>query len=602
MNPLLPIALLAGLAHAQDGSIDPDTFAPPADGTGYVHVPSASTLRHLQLATGLWLDRADDLVVLRDRAGERVVADAQTGDGLLDRRSTAHVQAALGLGGWFSLAADLPVVLQQQASRVDIGPDLEVDATRLPAGGVGDLRLAPKLSVLQTGPAPVGLALEAPLWLPTGDGSAWLGEDGVSAEPRLVFEVADDEVGRRRHTWRLAVLAGLHLRPDDRVADARVGSGPVGGLALGVHPLDALEVVLEARVQGMGARAAQVPGEATLGVAWLPNPALAVRVAAGTGVVPGLGAPDSRLVAGLVWTPDLDPGGRDSDRDGIADADDACRGAAEDLDGFQDTDGCPEPDNDGDGILDPVDQCSELPEDPDGFLDQDGCPDPDNDQDQVPDAADRCPDEAETFNDHEDEDGCPDERPANDADRDGYEDAVDRCPDDAEDFDGYMDEDGCPELDNDQDGVPDDRDECPDVPEIVNAIEDEDGCPDEGRIELKAGTVELDEQIRFVEGTAELDPASLPLIDELAAVLRATPAVRKVRIEGHTDNVGEEADNLRLSAERAEAVAAALADRGVDPGRLDARGFGEMYPLDTNNTEAGRARNRRVEFIIVERD
>ena len=601
MIPLLTALLLGGAARAQDGGIDPDTFSPPVGGAGYLHLPSAATLRHLQLATGLWFDHADDLVVLED-GGERVSPGDGAGDALLDRRTTAHLQVGLGLGGWFSVGADLPLILQQRATRIDIGPDLEVDATRLPTGGVGDLRLTPTIGVLQTGRSPVGIALEAPLWLPTGSGAAWTGEDGPSAEPRVVLEAADDDVARRRHRWRVAALAGLHLRPEDRIGDARLGSGPVGGLALGVHPVDLLEILVEARIEAAGLRAAQAAGEASLGLALTPSPGVAVRLAGGSGVVPGIGAPDLRFVAGFTWSPDLDPGGRDSDRDGIADADDACRGAAEDLDGFEDADGCPDLDNDGDGVPDPLDQCSDAAEDADGFLDEDGCPELDNDQDGVPDASDRCPDDAEVFNGHDDDDGCPDERPRDDSDGDSYKDDVDRCPDDAEDFDGYQDEDGCPELDNDQDGIPDARDECPDRPEIINAIEDEDGCPDDGRVELKAGMVALDEQVRFLPGTAGLDPASLPLIGELATVLRATPAVRKIRIEAHTDSDGEEADNLRLSAARAEAVAEALADLGVDPGRLDARGFGEMYPLDTNQTEAGRARNRRVEFIIVERD
>lgn len=601
MIPLLTALLLGGAARAQDGSINPDTFAPPVDGTGYLHAPSASTLRHLQLATGLWFDHADDLVVLEE-GGERVSPGEGAGDGLLDRRTTAHVQVALGLGGWFSLGADLPVILQQRATRVDIGTDLEVDATRLPTSGVGDLRLVPKLAVLQTGEGPVGVAFEAPFWLPTGSGAAWTGEDGLSAEPRVVLEAADGEVARRRHRWRLALLAGLNLRPADRLGDARIGSGPVAGLAAGVRPLETLEVLFEARVQGAGARVAQIAGEASLGVALHPSPTLGIRLAGGTGAVPGIGAPDYRLIAGLTWTPDLDPGARDSDRDGIADSDDSCRGVPEDLDGFEDADGCPEADNDGDGVLDPVDLCSEEAEDPDGFLDEDGCPDPDNDQDGVPDAADRCPDEAETFNDHDDDDGCPDESPRDDSDGDGYKDDVDRCPEDAEDYDGWEDVDGCPEWDNDQDGIPDVRDECPNRAEIVNAIEDEDGCPEDERVELGAGKVTLPEQVLFIGRTAELDPVSLPLIDELATALRATPAVRKLRIEAHTDNTGEEADNLRLSTARAETVAEALADRGVDPGRLDARGFGEMFPVDTNNTEAGRLRNHRLEVFVVERD
>lgn len=101
-----------------------------------------------------------------------------------------------------------------------------------------------------------------------------------------------------------------------------------------------------------------------------------------------------------------------------------------------------EGDRDGDGYADTVDECPDEPEDFDGFEDEDGCPDPDNDADGIPDVDDECPNEAEDIDEFEDEDGCPD--PDNDGD--GIPDATDQCPNDPEDFDGDKDEDGCPDL------------------------------------------------------------------------------------------------------------------------------------------------------------
>ncbi len=101
----------------------------------------------------------------------------------------------------------------------------------------------------------------------------------------------------------------------------------------------------------------------------------------------------------------------DQDGDGVDDAEDRCPYALEDVDEYQDRDGCPEPDNDLDGLLDREDRCPMEPEDLDGFKDDDGCPDPDNDNDGVADVQDRCPDGAETMNGFEDDDGCPDFRP-----------------------------------------------------------------------------------------------------------------------------------------------------------------------------------------------
>jgi hypothetical protein len=169
-------------------------------------------------------------------------------------------------------------------------------------------------------------------------------------------------------------------------------------------------------------------------------------------------------------------GGRDRDRDGVPDSEDACPQEPEDIDGFQDQDGCPDLDNDQDGIADRVDAAPNLPEDFDGFEDEDGRPDLDNDLDGIPDAVDQCPMQPEDYDGFEDQDGCPDV--FLDADGDGIEDAQDNCPQEAEDIDGFEDEDGCPDLDNDLDGIPDVRDQCPDQREDYDGDRDDDGCPD----------------------------------------------------------------------------------------------------------------------------
>ncbi len=102
------------------------------------------------------------------------------------------------------------------------------------------------------------------------------------------------------------------------------------------------------------------------------------------------------------------PSDRDGDR--IVDTSDQCPDQPEDFDGFEDEDGCPDPDNDQDGIPDTVDKCPNEAEDKDGFQDEDGCPDPDNDGDGIADANDQCPNEPETYNGYQDEDGCPDQK------------------------------------------------------------------------------------------------------------------------------------------------------------------------------------------------
>jgi outer membrane protein OmpA-like peptidoglycan-associated protein len=114
---------------------------------------------------------------------------------------------------------------------------------------------------------------------------------------------------------------------------------------------------------------------------------------------------------GLITMQMVEAMSTDKDGDGIPDDIDQCPEVAEDKDGFEDEDGCPDYDNDKDGIYDQQDQCPNEAEDRDGFQDMDGCPDADNDKDGIPDATDQCINNPETFNGYKDDDGCPDEKP-----------------------------------------------------------------------------------------------------------------------------------------------------------------------------------------------
>ncbi len=257
--------------------------------------------------------------------------------------------------------------------------------------------------------------------------------------------------------------------------------------------------------------------------------------------------------------------GADTDRDGdsIPNSSDACPDQAEDVDGFQDTDGCPDLDNDGDGVPDLRDDCPGQAEDLDGYEDDDGCPDPDNDGDGVIDARDGCPDQAE--------------------DRDGFEDA-----------------DGCPDLDDDGDGVLDTEDRCPGTSADVPV--DEFGCEivvsiPEPAVETEPvpapGQTVIMELAGFASGSARLLPGSEVYLDRWARTLRDDPAIR-IEVRGHTDSQGSSEINRDLSQRRASHVRDELIRRGASPLQITAVGYGEDKPLTTNETRDGRARNRRV--------
>jgi outer membrane protein OmpA-like peptidoglycan-associated protein len=253
----------------------------------------------------------------------------------------------------------------------------------------------------------------------------------------------------------------------------------------------------------------------------------------------------------------------DRDGDGIANKYDDCPDDPEDLDNWQDADGCPELDNDRDKVLDDDDDCDEDPEDHDGWKDEDGCPEADNDGD-------------------------------------GIRDKKDRCPDDPEDEDGFEDSDGCPEKDNDQDGIVDKKDRCPNDPETFNKFDDKDGCPDDIPVEIKRFTGVI-RGITFETNKAVIRLSSEPTLYDALKVFEEYPDLR-IEIQGHTDNVGNDEFNLDLSQRRAEAVADWFYAHGVTYGRFRAVGYGETLPIAENTSDSGRAENRRVEFKLVTED
>ncbi len=307
----------------------------------------------------------------------------------------------------------------------------------------------------------------------------------------------------------------------------------------------------------------------------------------------------------------------DKDGDGVLDKDDKCPTTP----GPVENNGCPIPvvgDRDGDGILDDKDKCPDQAEDKDGFEDEDGCPDVDNDNDGLLDGADKCPNIPGPIQNI----GCP----VTDKDNDGIPDDKDKCPNEPEDKDGFQDDDGCPDFDNDQDGLPDEKDKCPLEPgpqdnqgcpdkdrDGDGVVDREDLCPDQFGVREEKGCpkkytmvvvtkerIEIKKQIKFATGSAKIVGAeSEKILDEVAQAMQDTPSIKSIRIEGHTDSDGSDVANLKLSQNRANSVMAALIKRKVDPARMQAVGYGEEKPIASNLSKAGKAENRRTEFNIV---
>lgn len=239
-------------------------------------------------------------------------------------------------------------------------------------------------------------------------------------------------------------------------------------------------------------------------------------------------------------------------------------------------------DLDKDGILNDVDVCPMAP-----GVAPDGCPPKDLDDDGIYDQNDRCPCEP-----GEAPSGCP---TGLDTDNDGFPDEVDECPTEP----GIAPK-GCPVRDADNDGLPDEIDKCPMKPENRNGYQDDDGCPDviPKDIEENIGVLE---GITFEFNSEKIRRSSRPVLDKAAEALKKFPEVR-VRIEGHTDDVGDPAYNLELSKKRAASVKAYLVEKGVPDGQLETEGYGDTKPLDDAGTDAARAKNRRIEFNLIVKD
>jgi OOP family OmpA-OmpF porin len=126
--------------------------------------------------------------------------------------------------------------------------------------------------------------------------------------------------------------------------------------------------------------------------------------------------------------------------------------------------------------------------------------------------------------------------------------------------------------------------------------------PPAKQVKIRDNRIEIGEKIQFAYDKAEVLSVSFAILDELAKVIQENPHVQKVSIEGHASEEGEEQHNLLLSKARAEAVRQYLVAKGVSQERLSSVGFGESKPLASNETEAGRETNRRVEFHITKQE
>jgi large repetitive protein len=543
------LALGASQARAQD-NFPVERLHLALDRQGILDVESGGVMPHLQWEMGVWLGVADDPLNLYEGDEENRVGR------LVDVRVGGSLMASVGLFDRLQLGVELPLVMYQSNS--GRGVDSTMPSSSLNDAGLGDLRLLPKVQLLSK---PLHLSFLAALTFPTGGSESYLGERTVTVAPQLA---GSKQFGAVRASANL----GMMFRGDTQLLNQEIDHElflRLGGAYKFRFPLElgaslSISTALAAPFANFNQDALELLGQASYD---FPGPLLGF-VGTGFGLNEGFGIPDYRVFAGIRVQPQAKT---DRDQDGIADADDKCPDEPEDKDLVEDSDGCPdldkdvpvvaEPPVDGDadkdGIADSKDACKDEPEDADSFKDDDGCPEPDNDEDGIADVNDKCPLEK-----------------------------------------GVAAAEGCPDPDRDGDTVVDRLDNCPDEPgEPANK-----GCKKKQVVSIDEGKIEIYENVFFDNDRDTIQPRSYPVLDNVAQVISAHPEVKLVQIEGHTDDRGDDTYNMNLSQRRAEAVKKYLVKKGVAAERLTPMGFGETVPIDDNKTDAGRAKNRRVEFKI----
>ena len=532
-----------------------DRFQPAPAGDTFPSVPSADIEEEQQYTVAGVLSFAKSPLGLVDSSG----ASDEFND-VVGHQLTVHGLASVELFRRLKLDLDIPFTLSQSAT---LPATQELDARSLSGTVLNDLRVGARVAFLKQDRNLPAASVRLNVWFPTGNDDAFASSGRVRFAPSVV-------VGAEYDTFAWSAELGRHF--DTSRSRNLLGPELVFGAAAGVE-LASLwfsaeltgSTVTSGRHNAFGRDTTNL--EAALGARFDWGP-WAFRVAGGPGLTGGIGTPSYRLTTMVAYalSPEktLWPRSQPNKRQvvpavsllGESSATSKRRPSV--VAALASSEERTMIDQDGDGVADGRDQCPNV-------------------------AGDRASDRP----------GCP-----LDADADGVADADDACPALAGARSSEPKRHGCP-LDSDGDGVVDTDDACPAEAGIVTDDNARNGCPESVRV-VGAQIVILD-KVEFEIGRAHLLPQGRSLLRQVARVMREHPEVVRVSVEGHTDNVGREQDNIKLSQRRALAVLRALIALGVDERRLETRGYGPRQPLNSNETKEGRAKNRRVEFLILKR-
>jgi OmpA-OmpF porin, OOP family len=585
-----------GVAHAQTKveGFALDTFDPSVPVDAFFGVPSPAIGGHLELRGAVLFDFALRPFKYDDGSTTTFVVKSQ-----------GYLRADVSFALWDRLLVSLDMPFALANSGTDPN-DPRFDFHPPGKAAVGDLRVGLRGRFYGDFRDPFQIGLGADLYAPTGSPDAYTGEGGVRGKFQLLLGGrAGTGVG---FVWSAA--GGVMLRAGD-VPMATFGGG--AGLVFGE---DRFQVGPEVYGNAsLGGPRHELPG--ALANADVGSP-VAVEVlggakvkivsglfagaAAGSGLISAIGSPTVRFIGSLSWAP-LPPAAPkvtgpvgDRDGDGIKDDVDACPDEKGELQSDPSKDGCPIPDKDHDGVLDVDDACPTVPGDRSPDATKNGCP-LDGDEDGVPDSVDACPKVAGSKSADPKKNGCPGDR-----DGDGIADNVDACPDAAGPRSSNPRINGCPD-DPDGDGIKGAADACPNEKGPPDRDPKQNGCPKFVRVSNDEITISA--QIQFISNgrrrNETVSPVSRALLNEIKDAIMSHPEILRVEVQGHTDDAGSEEYNQRLSEARANAVRSWLIAAGVPEDKLVAKGYGMWKPLSDNRIRVGREKNRRVQFVIIER-
>lgn len=631
---LLTLAMAEELPEFLDAPVDADLFQPVVQG-------------RLLVTTDAQLDRGAGYafqVMGQSASNPYVWTDRETGE------------QTVVLGGFSG--ATLGGVFWRGRTRIGLDVPVYFSASGpIAAGGAGfgEAGIHGRVLLVEGGPSRLGAAATGAVRVPVGAVDSLLSPSGTQGDLGLVLDY-------RAGPTLWALNLGLRLGPSSLIHPSLDWHNQLRfgfGTALAVSETTDLTVEVAGLTQtnNLFGYSQGTPIEVLGGFRFEPVEGVAVRLVGGSGLTPGVGAPDWRVAAGASWAPSGIA--RDRDKDGVPDDIDLCPASPEDFDNFQDEDGCADPDNDGDGLLDSRDRCRDQPEDFDGYEDEDGCPE-DNGHlvirvvDWKGDAIDAKLVHVSPANEMGDVHDFAGVHIASmdlaggrwevRVQADGYADWFSTVPLPSEGetlIDAQLRSLGSvarvrvTPLDGDDmlmdevsvtiDGgrtVPVRRGEpmleltegehrlLIEKPGHVPVEANVEVLLDEERrlrvqlfpdyVELTGDTIALTDPVDFESGTAVLTPQGEVIVDQIADLLVEHSEITVLRIEGHTDNQGPDDLNLELSQMRADVVRAELVVRGIDGDRMYAVGFGEDYPVADNGTEQGRRENRRVSFYVEE--